>query len=99
MQPDIPDDLISLPQAAKLLGVSRQSVLRWLLSGKLPGFRVGHRWRVRKVDVLALCKPWTAADANDRKLEMERALPLSKKELAEREAQIDQRLREIGVRR
>lgn len=100
MQPaDIPDDLIDIPSASKILGVSRQSVLRWVVSGKLPGFRIMHRWRVSRAAVVALCKPWTVQQANDKKIADAAALPLSKKELAERERQIDQRLREIGVRK
>lgn len=88
-----------LPEAARLLGVSRQSVLRWVISGKLPGYRIMHRWRVSRAAVMAMCVPWTASDANDRKMEIDARLPLSKKELAERERQIDLELRRAGIRK
>jgi excisionase family DNA binding protein len=40
-----PDDV------AKALGLSRRTVVGWLQSGKLPGIKVGNRWRVKEEDL------------------------------------------------
>ncbi len=100
MQSDaIPSDLIQLPEAATLLGISRQSMLRWCIQGKIRAWRVGHRWRVSRADVVALCKPWSIQDANDRKIAEQAALPMNRREQKERDARIDAELKRAGIRR
>lgn len=44
-------DLISLREAAELLGKSKVTVWRWVRSGKLRGFAVADRLFVRKSEV------------------------------------------------
>ena len=48
-----PDDLITVPAAAKLLGCHLATVRRWLFRGKLQGWRVGRRYRVSRAELLA----------------------------------------------
>lgn len=98
MPATIPADLIHLAVAAKILGVSRQSVLRWVIVGRMKGYRIGHRWRVSRADVQAAIQEWTVADANNRIIAEEAARPAMKKELADREKKADRVLRENGVR-
>ena len=52
---DRPDDLIDLAEAARLLGVTRMTLSRWLRRGRLPAFQYGERgiYRLRRGDVLA----------------------------------------------
>lgn len=38
-------------EVAKVLGLSRRTVVGWLESGKLPGIKVGNRWRVKEEDL------------------------------------------------
>jgi excisionase family DNA binding protein len=56
----IPADLISTRVAAKLLGgCNIATVYRWVMSGRLQGWRRGQRWFVRRADVLAV---WQRAE-------------------------------------
>ncbi len=92
----IPDDLIELPDAARLIGVSYQTAHRWIKTGQLPGYRVGGRYRVSKRDALDLIQPF---DANAHQGELAASRPLSRRELAERDRETDRVLRAAGVRR
>jgi excisionase family DNA binding protein len=47
------DELLSLDQAVRFLGVSRPTVYRMLSAGDLKGMRVGRQWRFRKDDLMA----------------------------------------------
>ena len=48
-------DLITAKQAAEELGVSYETILRWLKDGKpISGFKIGQSYRVRRADVNAL---------------------------------------------
>ncbi len=38
-------------EVAKALGLSRRTVIGWLESGKIPGIKVGNRWRVKEEDL------------------------------------------------
>ncbi|MEX0975017.1 MAG: helix-turn-helix domain-containing protein [Bacillota bacterium] len=38
-------------EVAKALGLSRRTMVSWLESGKLPGIKVGNRWRVKEEDL------------------------------------------------
>lgn len=45
-------DEITPREAAKLLGVTRQSITRWIKIGRLPAKRVGLRgWRIQRSDL------------------------------------------------
>ena len=50
------DPLLRLPQAARLLGVARSTVLRWITTGhhgvKLTGWRLPDGWRTRQSAIL-----------------------------------------------
>jgi excisionase family DNA binding protein len=45
-------------EAAKKLGVSRQTVEDWLQLGRLRGLRTGKRWRVLPQDIEAFRQPY-----------------------------------------
>ncbi len=58
MQDEIPDDLIRPSQAAKMLGCHMATVYRWVVTGKIPGWRRGgNRYLVRLADVKAMLEP------------------------------------------
>ncbi len=44
-------DLLSLEEAAKVLGVSRSTINRWQREGRLRGFKVGRQWRFKSTDL------------------------------------------------
>lgn len=84
----LPDDVISLPQMAQLLGISPSSAWRWMRAGLVRAWRIGVRWRVSRAEVLALIS------CNEPRPEVAAR--------AEREAELqetDRILREAGVRR
>jgi len=41
----------TLPEVAEMLKVSRQTVYRWIRSGELEAYKLGHDWRVEKTDL------------------------------------------------
>lgn len=43
-----PDEVLTVDQAAKLLGFSTDRVYTALRDGELPGLRVGNKWRLSK---------------------------------------------------
>lgn len=45
---------MSVGEVADLLRVHDQTIWRWLKSGKLPGTKVGHSWRIDPDDVRKL---------------------------------------------
>lgn len=49
--------VLTVPEVAKLLRVSRQSVYIMLRTGKLPHFRVGNKVRFNRADIEAIMKP------------------------------------------
>jgi excisionase family DNA binding protein len=44
-------------EVAKALKLSEKTVLQYLREGRIPGFRVGKHWRVRRADLAALVQP------------------------------------------
>lgn len=46
-------DLLSLAQAAELLGCSRNHVLQLVKRGQLPGLRIGRAYAVARAAILA----------------------------------------------
>lgn len=50
-------ELITIAQAARMLGTSKSSLQKKCQEGSLISFRVGHTYRVRQSDVLALITP------------------------------------------
>ncbi|HPP75497.1 MAG TPA: helix-turn-helix domain-containing protein, partial [Armatimonadota bacterium] len=45
------DRWLSVEEIATYLGVTRDSVYRWVDSKKMPGHRVGRRWKFRQEEV------------------------------------------------
>jgi excisionase family DNA binding protein len=61
---EVPTDLITLADAAALMGCVTLTVRRRISDGTLPGYRFGPRLlRVSRADVLALVQPVPAASA------------------------------------
>ncbi len=61
MQDEIPEDLIRPSQAAKLVGCHMATVCRWVMTGKLRGWKLaGRRYLVSRADVQAMLEPVAA---------------------------------------
>jgi len=56
-------DVLTVDQAADYLQVSKVTIWRWLSTGKLPGAKIGGRWRIlrREIDGLLEGEPDMAA--------------------------------------
>ena len=54
------DELLSLGDAAKVLGLAYDNALRWVQRGKLKAQRVGTRYVVRREDLEAFRVWWDA---------------------------------------
>jgi excisionase family DNA binding protein len=50
---DDPEKVLTVGQAAKLLGVGPKTLSAMIRAGKVPGFRIGVRgyWRIRQSDI------------------------------------------------
>jgi excisionase family DNA binding protein len=50
---DEPDKVLTVGQAAKILGVGPKTLSAMVRAGKVPGFRIGDRgyWRIRQRDI------------------------------------------------
>ena len=48
---DAKNEILTIPEVAEYLRVSRTSVWRWCNEGQLPAFKVGKVWRIRRVDM------------------------------------------------
>ncbi len=46
--------VLRVETAARLLDASPATVLFWIRTNKLPAFKIGRAWRIRKVDIEAL---------------------------------------------
>lgn len=44
-------EMLTVDEIAEYLRVSRATICRWCSTGKLPTFRIGKGWRVRKKDL------------------------------------------------
>ncbi len=56
-------NLMSIPELASLLGVSRISVYNWVKTGRIPAVRVGRNYAIRQADARRLLSPeLTTAD-------------------------------------
>ena len=45
------DDVVLIPEAAKQLGISRQTLWRHVHAGRLPAMRVGRDYVIRRADL------------------------------------------------
>jgi excisionase family DNA binding protein len=97
--PELPEDLMTTKEAARLLKTCPQTILRWILKGKLPGYRIGYRWRVSRAELLAMVRHQTPAEAQARQAEAKKLLPPTKKELADDAAWVDAELKRMGIRK
>ncbi len=50
----MPESDLSLTEFARIVGVNRETVWRNVRSGKIPAFRVGRQWRIRRDVIEAL---------------------------------------------
>lgn len=53
-------DILSIPEAAAILGVSRIAVFKRVKSGAIPAFRVGRSWAIAREDLPAAAGRQTA---------------------------------------
>lgn len=63
----MPDELahppiLTVAEVARYLRVSETTVWRWCSSGKLPAFRIGRSWRVRREELSQIIGDTTARD-------------------------------------
>ena len=45
------DELLTLPQVAKILGLAERTIYKWSQQGKIPAFKIGKSWRYRAVEL------------------------------------------------
>jgi len=45
------DEILTVPEVAKYLKVSRTTVWRWCNDGKLLAFKVGKAWRIHRSEI------------------------------------------------
>lgn len=62
---------VSIEEASRMLEVSRQSVWRWVRTGRMPGLKVGHVWMISKANVERM-REWRAFQAAQNVLPMGR---------------------------
>lgn len=44
-------DVLTVDEIARYLRVSRTTICRWCVQGRLPAFRIGRGWRVQREDL------------------------------------------------
>lgn len=54
---EVNDEWLTLKQAAELVGVTPRTVQNWIKNGKIKGYQVVGRIRVKRSDVDALYQP------------------------------------------
>ena len=45
------DKILTVPEVAQYLRVSRTTVWRWCNEGKIPAFKVGRDWRIHRTEL------------------------------------------------
>jgi excisionase family DNA binding protein len=48
------EEVFTPKDVAQALKLSEKTVLQYLREGRIPGFRVGKHWRIRRADLVAL---------------------------------------------
>ncbi len=51
MNLEVTDRWLSVQEIAKYLGISKETVYRWLERGKIPAHRVGKLWKFKTTEV------------------------------------------------
>lgn len=51
------EETITVPEVAKMLRLSRQTIYNFVRDGKLPCFKIGTKVRFRRADIEALMNP------------------------------------------
>ena len=60
------DEWLTLKQAAELVGVTPRTVQNWIKNGKIRGYQVVGRIRVKRSDVDALYQPMEEKQPSDK---------------------------------
>lgn len=60
------DEWLTLKQAAELVGVTPRTVQNWIKNGKIKGYQVVGRIRVKRSDVDALYQPMEEKQPSDK---------------------------------
>ena len=68
------EDMLSLEQAAEVLGVSRSTIYRWQKEGRVRGFKVGRQWRFRRSDLESFSQMTTPSAAAVKVGELDRVV-------------------------
>ena len=61
------EKLLSIKEAAEILGVHEKTVWRWLKGGEIEGIRFGKLWRIKESTIMGKqitpnsCQPWQKA--------------------------------------
>jgi excisionase family DNA binding protein len=45
------DTIIGVEELVKFFGVSAQTIWRWCKTGRIPAFKIGSQWKVRRSDL------------------------------------------------
>ena len=63
---EVDNEWLTPQQAAELVGVTRRTVLNWIKNGKIKGYQVVGRIRVKRSDVDALYQPKEEKQPSDK---------------------------------
>ena len=58
-------EILTTEEAAEFLRVSQHTIWRWCKTGRLPAFRIGREWRIRREGIEALIEELEANDGHD----------------------------------
>ena len=48
---DLEDRYYSMPEICKYLGISRDSVLKWIVNKGMPAYKVGKKWKFKLSEI------------------------------------------------
>lgn len=51
MSKHMENEILTADEVARLLKTTPQTIWRWCKAGKLPAFKVGNGWRIRRADL------------------------------------------------
>ena len=61
-------EVMNVPQASRYLGVSPDTLYKYLSEGKIPAFKLGNRWRLKKT----MLDRWMERQSQSREQKMSR---------------------------